>query len=113
VALPPSSYGHFISIFARSEIVAGVWLSDRSEEERQRVDEFCASLRPIYPDERFPEVYGQTLLGLRRRRLTVAAMDLLIAVAALVDGARLVTGNLRHFSHIEKLKLLDYGEPKS
>jgi predicted nucleic acid-binding protein len=35
-------------------------------------------------------------------------MDLLIAAAAVVDGAPLVTGDRRHFERIPDLKLSDY-----
>jgi predicted nucleic acid-binding protein len=35
-------------------------------------------------------------------------MDLLIGCSALVDGAVLVTRNVRHFSMIESLRLITY-----
>ncbi len=97
-----------ISVFVTCELVAGVYRSNRPEEERAKIKELCGALQTTYPDERFPEVYAETLTDLYRRRLNVAAMDLLIATAALVDRARLITGNVKHFSHIRGLDVVAY-----
>jgi predicted nucleic acid-binding protein len=48
------------------------------------------------------------LAALRRAGSTVAAMDLLIAAVAIVEGAGLVTANRRHFLEIPGLVVLDY-----
>jgi predicted nucleic acid-binding protein len=44
----------------------------------------------------------------RRAAETIAAMDLLIAVSVLVDGARLATRDRRHFERVPGLDLLRY-----
>jgi predicted nucleic acid-binding protein len=66
------------------------------------------SLQVVYPDERFPTVYGRLLGDLERRRQRVSTMDLLIATAALVDEAGLVTRNAKDFSRIPGLELVTY-----
>ena len=54
----------------------------------------CApSCRSHNPDERFPPTYAGLLASQERKRQRIATMDLLIATAAVVDGAALVTRN--------------------
>ncbi len=102
-----------ISVFVVCELKVGVRLSNRSEQEEKKVRQICAPFMLVYPDERFPEVYGDALSDLRRRHLNVDVMDLLIGTTALVEGARLVTGNPRHFSYISNLEVLTYEKRKA
>lgn len=97
-----------ISVFVVCELAAGAALSKRPAEERRRVDQLCAGIRVEYPDERFPGVYGSLLAALERGTGRIATMDLLIATAAIVTGAPLVTRNARDFSRVPGLEILSY-----
>jgi len=96
-----------LSFFVVCELEAGAALH-HGDEERQRVIRICEQFEIVYPDERFAPVYGATLAELKRQRVTVATMDLLIGVQALVDNDTVITRNLRHFRKIPNLQVEDY-----
>ncbi len=97
-----------IGVHVICELLAGAELAQRPSLERQRVRDLCRNLPVAYPDERFPVVYARLLASLAATRQRVATMDLLIATAALVDGAPLVTRNARDFSRIPGLDVVTY-----
>src|SRR5438093_3628942 len=72
------------------------------------VQRLWAELQIVYPDERFPPTYARLLASQERKRQRIATMDLLIATAAVVDGAALVTGNPKDFSRITGLRVVEY-----
>jgi len=90
------------------ELLAGVEGSQRPSIERQRVRRLCAGLVVSYPDERFAAVYARVLTPLRDAGRPIATMDLLIATAALADGAAIVTRNAKHFSRVPGLEVRSY-----
>jgi tRNA(fMet)-specific endonuclease VapC len=96
------------SVFVVCELEAGAAEASSPDRERARLRTVLRAMAVVYPDERFPPVYGEALSTLRRRGRTVATMDLLIATAALVDTAALVTANRKHFENIPGLDLLGY-----
>jgi tRNA(fMet)-specific endonuclease VapC len=104
--LPDPSFG--VSIFVLCELEAGASRAANPAAERQQVDEMIGALELSLPDRRFAATYASALESLYRRRLNVDTMDLLIGCSALVDGAVLVTRNVRHFSMIESLRLITY-----
>jgi predicted nucleic acid-binding protein len=65
-------------------------------------------LSAVYPDVRFPPAYAAALQETTKQGHTVATMDLLIGVTALVEGAPLVTRNRRHFAAIPGLQIVTY-----
>lgn len=97
-----------VSVHALCELEAGVCLAGHPERERTRLETLVQSLDVVYPQEAFVRMYGQTFAALEARGRRIPAMDLLIAVAALVDGASLVTGNRRDFEGIPDLTVLSY-----
>jgi len=102
-----------ISVFVACELFAGVALARRESEERQKVETFCAALRVRYPDEDFADSYGRIVGTLRRSGQNAGAMDILIATAAVREGARLVTRNEKDFSGVPGLELISYGSASS
>jgi tRNA(fMet)-specific endonuclease VapC len=100
---------HFrVAIHAVCELYAGAELAREPLAERRRVRRLCASLDVAYPDERFPPVYGRALAALERAGQRIGAIDLLIATAALVDVAPVVTNNVSEFSRVPGLDVLTY-----
>lgn len=95
-------------MFARCELEAGAAQAKQPEAERQRVRTICAALPVVYPDERFPSVYGETLAEVLASGPSIAVMDLLIACAALVDDATLLTRNRKHFQVVKGLRIMSY-----
>ena len=97
-----------VSVFVASELFAGVRCSHRPDEERDRVWRFCEDFGVVYPDERFAETYGGIFGSLRRSGQMVGTMDVLIGTLAIIEGARLVTRNLKDFKRIPELEILSY-----
>ena len=97
-----------ISVFALCELEAGVKLARDPERERTRLAALLRGLSLAYPDHRLVTQFGATYLALERSGKRMPAMDLLIAVSALVEGAELVTPNPKHFSGVPGLRVLTY-----
>jgi tRNA(fMet)-specific endonuclease VapC len=97
-----------VSVFVACELFAGAAGAEHPAREHQRVRELLSAVATIYPDDRFAERYGEVVDRLQSRGRTVAQMDLLIALTAIVDGASLVTANRRHFEVVPDLTVMAY-----
>jgi tRNA(fMet)-specific endonuclease VapC len=97
-----------VSVHVVCELQAGAELSRYPEGERARVEALVAPLELVLPDERFPGAYARLLAELRRRGEPISTMDLLIATAAVADGAALVTRNVGEFERVPGLHVLAY-----
>jgi len=95
-----------VGVHVVCELLAGAEGARQPTVERQRVRRLCSRFVVSYPDDRFAPAYARSLTALRNR--PIATMDLLIATAALVDGAVLVTRNGRHFSRVPGLQIRSY-----
>ena len=97
-----------VSVHVACELRVGAELSKRPVKENEVVDELLGGVIVAYPDARFAPMYGRLLSSLQRTGRPVASMDLLIATAALVDDAPLITRNVRDFSRIPGLRVIGY-----
>ncbi len=97
-----------VSVHVVCELRAGAELSRRPIEEHEGLDRLFSGLMVRYPDERFAGAYGRLLATMLRGRQTIATMDLLIATAAILDDAPLVTGNVKDFSRVPGLRVIGY-----
>jgi tRNA(fMet)-specific endonuclease VapC len=97
-----------VSVHVACELYAGAELSNNPGRERARVDALLNVLRVVHTGDRFGATYATLLAELRRRGEPVATMDLLIAAAARVDGAPLVTRNVRDFERVPGLDVRTY-----
>lgn len=97
-----------ISVHAACELYAGAELSERPERERTAIVALCSAFEFAVPDERFPPTYARLLASLERRGERAPLMDLLIATAAVVDQAPLVTRDAKGFERIPDLKVVGY-----
>jgi predicted nucleic acid-binding protein len=98
-----------ISVHVACELRAGVELARQPLRELEILDEVIGGLLIVYPDDRFAPLYGRLLASIQRAgRHPVATMDLLIATAALLDDAPLVTRNARDFTRIPGLRTISY-----
>ena len=96
------------SVHVASELRAGAELSRAALKEHEALDRLLGGLLISYPDASFPAMYGRLLAAIQRGKGNISAMDLLIATAALLDDAPLVTRNRKHFSRVPGLRLIDY-----
>ena len=97
-----------VSVHVVCELRAGAELSRRSHREHEVLDRLFSGLLVAYPDDRFAPIYGRTLAALTRSGRSVATMDLLIATSALVDDAPLLTRNVKDFSRVPGLRVIEY-----
>ena len=97
-----------VSVHVVCELRAGAELSRRALQEHEVLDRLLSGLLVAYPDDRFPAVCGRLLAGTTRGGKPPAAMDLLIATAALLDDAPIVTRNVKDFSRMPGLRVLRY-----
>ena len=96
-----------ISVFAVCELFMGAELSSHSEREAARVEGICESLHVDYPDYRFAAAFAKHYAR-QETGQRISTMDLLIATAATLADAPLVTRNTKDFSRVAGLKLMGY-----
>lgn len=97
-----------VSLYVACELRAGAELSVDPEHERERVDALLRPMGVLLPDERFIDTYARLLAELTRRGQVIPAMDLLIAAAAVLDDAAIVTRNIQHFERVPGLTVVTY-----
>lgn len=97
-----------ISVHALCELHAGAELSNDPPRERQSIQRICSALSVRPAGDDLAPVYGRILAHLQKLGKSIATMDLLIAAAALVDEAPVVTRNLDHFQRIPGLEVRTY-----
>ena len=97
-----------VSVPVVCELRAGAELSRRALQEHEALDHLLSGLLVVFPDDRFAPAYARLLAATTRGGRRVAAMDLMIATAAVLDAAPLVTRNVKDFSRVPGLRVLDY-----
>jgi tRNA(fMet)-specific endonuclease VapC len=97
-----------VSVHVVCELRAGAELAQRPLKEHEELDRLLSGLIVAYPDSRFAPAHGRLLAALDRSGRSVAAMDLLIATAAILDDAALLTRNARDFQRVPGLRVLRY-----
>jgi len=97
-----------VSVHVVCELRAGAEWSRSALREHEELDRLLGGLVVAYPDARFAPAYGRLLAAVQRGGRPIATMDLLIATAAILDDAPVVTRNVRDFSRVPGLRLLRY-----
>jgi tRNA(fMet)-specific endonuclease VapC len=97
-----------ISVHALCELHAGAELSNNPQRERQSIQRICSALTVRHAGDNLAPVYGRILAHLQKPGKSIATMDLLIAAAALVDEAPIVTRNVDHFQRVPGLEVRTY-----
>ena len=97
-----------VSVHVVCELMAGAHTAGAPRDELERLSHLCEALVVRYPDERFGAEYGRLLARIRTSGASVNTMDLLIATAAVIDTAPVVTRNRRHFSTVPGLTIERY-----
>ena len=97
-----------VSVHVVCELRAGAELARNALADREEEDRLLSGLLVAYPDDRFPVAYGRLRAGTRRASRPGPSMDLLIATAAVLDDASLVTRNVKDFSRVPGLRVLTY-----
>jgi tRNA(fMet)-specific endonuclease VapC len=98
----------FVSVHAVCELFAGAEVSGAPASERRKLEPLLAQVDVVYPQDGFAQVYGRLFRSLTHAGKRIPAMDLLIATAAILADARIVTRDERDFSRVPGLKVIDY-----
>lgn len=97
-----------VSVHVMCELRAGAELSRKPLKEHALLDRLFSGLVIAYPDARFASTYARLLAAVERTSRSIASMDLLIATAAILDDAALLTRNVKDFSRVPGLRVLRY-----
>jgi tRNA(fMet)-specific endonuclease VapC len=97
-----------VSVHVLAELRAGAELGRQPMRAHEALDQVVTGFLVAYPDDRFAAIYARLWAATNRNRRIVPAMDLLIATAAILDDAPIVTGNARDFSRVPGLRVLTY-----
>ena len=97
-----------VSVHVLCELRVGAELARSALTEHEELDRLLGGLIVAYPDARFAPTYGRLFAAVHRSGRPIGATDLLIATAALLDDASLVTRNVKDFSRIPGLRVLKY-----
>ena len=100
-----------ISTVTISEIVYGAWKSGRPRHHLDNLENILLPAVNILPfDAKAAYVCGGLQARLERNGTPLALADLEIAAIAMANDLTLVTGNVRHFSRIEDLRVENWLE---
>ena len=98
-----------VSVHAVCELRTGAELGRRPAAAHEVLDQLLDGLLISYPDDRFAPAFARlAAAATRSSRRPLAPMDLLIATAALLEDAPLVTRNVKDFSRVPGLRVLEY-----
>ena len=97
-----------VSVHVVCELRAGAELARLPLREHEALDQLLSGLIVAYPDRRFAPVYGRVMAAAQRNGRSLPAFDLLIATAALVDDAPVMTRNVKDFSRVPGLRVISY-----
>jgi tRNA(fMet)-specific endonuclease VapC len=97
-----------ISSITLSELRYGVAKSSHREKNAKALDEFIIPLEVVSFDEQAAYVYGNIRASLEKAGTPIGSMDMLIAAHAVSLGIPLVTNNIREFTRISDLTVLDW-----
>lgn len=99
-----------VSSITVAELFFGVRKSG-SEKNLRALQQFLAPLEVADFDRSAAEIYGQVREGLEKAGTPVGPLDTEIAAHALTLDVTLVSNNLREFSRVPGLKLVNWADP--
>jgi tRNA(fMet)-specific endonuclease VapC len=96
----------FTSAVIIGELYKGAYRSQARERHLSNIEQRILPSVTVLPyDLGCAKVFGETRASLEETGIILADADIQIAASAIYHGLELVTGNLRHFQRIEKLRL--------
>ena len=114
---PPPVFRHFnayaagtiaISSITVAELEFGVQKSRYPSQNQQALEQFLLPLVILDFDQEAARAYGKLRAVLEARGTVIGALDMLIAAHALSQNLPLATNNIREFSRVPGLKMLNW-----
>lgn len=97
----------FITQIVVAELLYGAYNSKRVKENLKQTRDFIKEMN-ILPFENCVETFAKERVILWNAGKKIEDFDLLIGCAAKASGLTMVTHNVKHFSHIEGIKIEDW-----
>ncbi len=97
-----------ISTITLSELRFGVAKSKHQTKNTKALEEFLIPLEILPFDEDAAQAYGEVRASLEEAGTPLGAMDMVIAAHAVSQGLALVTNNIREFSCVSNLTIVDW-----
>ena len=89
------------------ELWSGALLSNRSEEEKEKIIALLESLTVLPFDEKAAKEAGEIESNLIKKGEMIDIEDIMIGATAIVHGEKLITRD-KHYARIERLKMEKY-----
>jgi len=99
-----------VSSITVAELQYGVQKSRYVDQNQQALEQFLIPLIIVDLDYRAAVVYGMIRAALEQQGAPIGALDTLIAAQALSLDATLITHNVREFSRVPGLKLVNWAQ---
>jgi tRNA(fMet)-specific endonuclease VapC len=106
--LPPSQI--LLCSVVKAELMFGARHSSKVEANLQLLNQFFAPLKSLPFDDKAAEEYGVIRADLSKQGKLIGPNDLMIASIAKSFDVVLVTNNIKEFSRITSLRLVDWQE---
>jgi tRNA(fMet)-specific endonuclease VapC len=91
-----------------AELYEGIYRVQNKLSMEKIVLDFFRSLSKLYPvDEKIAKKFGEIRAKLKLQGTIIEDIDIFIAATCLVYGLILITNNVKHFSRIKNLNILD------
>jgi len=97
-----------ISSVVFGELYFGVEKSEQIERNKIALSQFTLALDIVSFDAKAAESYGKIRASLQRKGTPIGPLDTLIAAHALSLGVPIVTHNVKEFSRVEGLEVLNW-----
>ena len=93
-----------LSVITYYEVLNGLYYKD-AKRQLEQFESFAALNNIVALDGEIAQKAASIYADLRKKGITIGHNDVLIAATAIVNDMILVTNNVKHFKHIEDLKL--------
>ena len=99
-----------ISSITYAELAYGVEKSAQPERNRLALSMLLSNIEIVSFDDVAADEYGQIRAGLEKQGTQIGPLDMMIAAHGLALGCTVVTNNVKEFSRVKGLKIVNWAE---
>ena len=99
-----------ISSITYAELAYGVEKSAQPERNRLALSMLLSNIEIVSFDDVAADEYGQIRAGLEKQGTPIGPLDMMIAAHGLALGCTVVTNNVKEFSRVKGLKIVNWAE---
>ena len=105
ISLPQDNL--YITIINYTELLYGIYNSNKITQNKEKILPFLDNFEILQFDKSSSEIFAKLKSKLKKQGNIIADMDLMIASITIANKATLFTNNLKHFTRIEELKIME------